>query len=179
VAEEFPVFTYHPDPMGTGSVERSDLECPACGDSRGFTYVGPVYAEDDVDGLCPWCIANGSAARMFDAEFTDVGFGVPDDVDDDALNELSQRTPGFIGWQQEHWLYHCGNPAAFLGAVGFAEVAALPDALDMLMREHDDAGWSEEDSEDFVRQLHVDGDATAYLFRCLSCAAHLAYSDTA
>ena len=31
------------------------------------------------------------------------------------LDEITQRTPGFTGHQQEHWLYHCGDGAAFIG----------------------------------------------------------------
>jgi uncharacterized protein CbrC (UPF0167 family) len=49
------------------------------------------------------------------AEFTDVGVGVPNDVPQAVLEEVSQRTPGFLGWQQERWLYHCSDAAAFLG----------------------------------------------------------------
>ena len=51
----------------------------------GLVYVGPVFAaHDDVDGpLCPWCIADGTAAERFEAEFTDVGVDVPDGVNDE------------------------------------------------------------------------------------------------
>jgi uncharacterized protein CbrC (UPF0167 family) len=65
--------------------------------------------------FCPWCIADGSAAETFGADFTDVGAEVPDDVPREVLEELAFRTPGFSGWQQEHWLYHCGDGAEFLG----------------------------------------------------------------
>src|SRR6266542_1799858 len=53
---------------------------------RGYVYVGPVYAIEELDeAFCPWCIADGTAAAKFDAEFTDVGAGVPDDVPPDVL----------------------------------------------------------------------------------------------
>lgn len=73
---------------------------------------GPVYsavADDPI--ICPWCIADGSAARMLQAEFTDAGSGVPDEVPIEVVDEISHRTPGFSGWQQEHWLYHCDDAA--------------------------------------------------------------------
>ena len=60
-------------------------------------------------------IADGTAAERFDAEFTDVGTHVPDDVPREVLEQIARRTPGFSGWQQEHWLYHCGDGAAFEG----------------------------------------------------------------
>jgi uncharacterized protein CbrC (UPF0167 family) len=110
-----PSFRYHPDPLETASIVLSRATCSACGEARGFAYTGPVYGEDVVDDVCPWCVADGSAAEKFDAEFTDVGAGVPDGIDAAVLDELATRTPGFTGWQQEHWLYHCNDAMAFLG----------------------------------------------------------------
>jgi uncharacterized protein len=110
-----PDIPYHPDPLGTGFVVESAASCRACGQARGYVYTGPVYSTDELEeALCPWCIADG-AAEAFGAEFTDVGAEVPDDVPREVLEELAYRTPGFSGWQQEHWLYHCGDGAAFLG----------------------------------------------------------------
>jgi uncharacterized protein CbrC (UPF0167 family) len=179
-SDPLPIFRYHPDPTSTGSVQPSTNECAACGVARAFVYTGPVYAADElVDELCPWCIADGTAAEAFDAAFTDVGFGVPDAVPDAVRTEVSQRTPGFAGWQQEHWLYHCDDAGAYLGRVGYAELVAHADALEMVLHEHDPYGWTAEQSQAYVRGLDADGDATAYLFRCLHCDAHLAYSDMA
>jgi len=79
--DAMPDFRYHPDPRLTGSVEVSDTSCVVCGAARGLIYVGPVYAvEEYVEEICPWCIADGTAAAKLDAEFTDVGWGVPDGV---------------------------------------------------------------------------------------------------
>ena len=64
----------------------------------------------------PWCIADGSAALRLQVEFTDVrNDDVPDDVPGRVLDEIAERTPGFSGHQQEHWLYHCADGAAFIG----------------------------------------------------------------
>ena len=81
-APPFPEFPYHPDPRKTGSIVPSRCPCALCGHRYGFVYAGPVFASDDfVDGpLCPWCIADGSAALRLQIEFTDVGDDVPDDV---------------------------------------------------------------------------------------------------
>jgi hypothetical protein len=68
-----PRFAYHPDPVGTGSIEPRDTSCVCCGQAYGWIYVGPVFAEDDIDDeLCAWCIADGSAARRYQATFTDI-----------------------------------------------------------------------------------------------------------
>ena len=71
--ETLPTFRYHPDPIATGSIEASDTECVACKRARGHIYTGPVYSEEELDNLiCPWCIADGTAHELFDAEFTDM-----------------------------------------------------------------------------------------------------------
>jgi len=173
-----PEFPYHPDPRGTGFVVESEARCRACGAVRGYIYIGPVYAAEELDeALCPWCIADGTAAAKFDAEFTDTGWGVPDDVPREVTEQIARRTPGFSGWQQEHWLYHCGDGAAFLGRAGRNELEAHPDALDVLRHEHDD--WPPDQVEEYLAALDEEGQPTAYVFRCRHCGQHLAYSDIA
>ena len=178
---DVPEFKYHPDPLATGSASRSDAECGLCGLPANLAYDGPVYGRQ-TDVLCLRCIADGTAARSLalgdlHAEFTDVGWGVPDDVPDSVLEIVSQRTPGFRGWQQEHWLYHCGDAAAFLGRVGHSRLLEHPDALDMVLHENDEYGWTPEQSREYAEALTDDGEANAYLFRCLHCGRDLAYTD--
>jgi uncharacterized protein CbrC (UPF0167 family) len=127
--------------------------------------------------VLPWCIADGSAAESHDAEFTDVGVGVPDDVPAEVVETIARRTPGFTAWQQARWLYHCGDGAAFFGLAGWKELQQHPDALDMLRRDADDYGWSPADLDRYLESLDKDGEPTAYLFRCTRCGTHLAYSD--
>src|SRR6266487_2219862 len=56
-----------PDPRGTGSVTESDARCQTCGAARGYIYTGPIYPIEELDQvLCPWCIADGTAAAKFD-----------------------------------------------------------------------------------------------------------------
>lgn len=180
-AEPFPTFPYHPDPRRTGFIVGSDKHWVACGYARGFVYTGPVYSAIELeklrDVLCPWCVADGTAAARFEAEFTDVGWGVPDDVPRAVTEQVGTRTPGFSGWQQEHWLYHCGDATAFLGVVGRKELAPYPDALEGLRHEHDEYGWAAEEVEEYLANLDKEGEPTAYLFRCRHCSTHLAYSD--
>lgn len=177
-----PRFRYLPDPVGTGSAVRSDEACDVCNRPAGLKYTGPVYGRQP-EVLCLRCIADGTAAVSLglpdgsQAEFTDVGWGVPDDVPKAVLEEISQRTPGFIGWQQEHWLYHCADAAAFLGRVGWDDVRHLPDALASLRAELAQLGVDASAADEQVAAMHRDGDLTGYLFRCLHCGTHLAYSD--
>jgi len=111
-----PVFRYHPDPIGTGSIAPSDKECRCCGRSRGYIYTLAPYAEEDIEeeSICPWCIADGSAHRKFGAEFID-SEGIPEEVPEHVVEELVERTPGYAAWQAEEWRACCNDAAAFLG----------------------------------------------------------------
>lgn len=179
---ELPTFRYHPDPLATGSACGDGRSCVLCGEARGVIYDGPIYGRQ-ADVLCLHCIASGEATRSLAmpdgtaAEFTDVGEGVPNDVQRSVLEEVAQRTPGFRGWQQAHWLYHCGDAAEYLGRVGHDTLTEYPDALDMVLHENDVYGWTSEQSREYVGQPTPNGGATGYLFRCLHCRRALAYTD--
>ncbi|WP_330305041.1 MULTISPECIES: CbrC family protein [unclassified Streptomyces] len=160
-----PYFPYHPDPLATGSLVPSRTRCACCGQPRGYVYAGPVYAVAGLShALCPWCLADGSAAARYEAQFTEVDGRVPADV----VRTVEQRTPGFGGWQQERWLTHCEDAAVFLGRAGIRELTPHPDALEALAADF---------GEEFLSVLDADGQPTAYLFRCRHCARHLAYAD--
>lgn len=176
-SDALPEFPYHPDPLRTGSVKPSDRDCVCCGRVRGYIYAGPVYAVEELDeSLCPWCIADGSAAERFGADYTDL-LNLPEGVPAEVIEQVTTRTPGFSGWQQEHWMFHCRDGAAFLGVVGRTELEPYPDALEMLRHEHDEYGWPQEQVEDYIASLDKEGQPTAYLFECRHCGAQLAYSD--
>ncbi|MHC5905383.1 CbrC family protein [Streptomyces sp. S6] len=171
VTDEFPYFRYHPDRMATGSVVASDAACVCCGRERGYVYTGPVYAAEQPGGrLCPWCIADGTAAARYEAQFC--GDVVGGDVSREVLMAIAERTPGFTGWRDEQWLLHCADGAAFLGRAGATELAAHPDR-----REISYWGWPPDQIDHFLDSLDKAGQPTAYLFRCRVCAIYLAYMD--
>lgn len=170
-----PKFTYHPDPIATGSIVASKETCVCCGEARGFIYTGPAYAEEELANcLCPWCIADGSAHRKFDAEFTDIGgYGNGEKVPDAVRQEVACRTPGFSGWQQEMWWTHCGDAAEFLGTMGYKEAAALgPELLEAF-----NCGYTDPFREEYLKSLDRDHGPTGYAFRCRHCGALGGYSD--
>ncbi len=175
-----PAFRYHPNPLDTGSVAPSDGTCRCCGNARGYIYAGPVYAEEDLDdAICPWCIADGSAADRFDATYTDAdgvgGYGAWDAVPAAVQDEVSRRTPGFSGWQQERWWTHCGDAAAFLGPAGHAELGTRwAGAVTSIQA---DIGFTGPNWEDYIASLRRDASPTAYVFQCRHCDALGGYSD--
>ncbi|WP_037677506.1 CbrC family protein [Streptomyces griseus] len=177
MTKSLPAFPYHPHPVATGSVVAADgVLCVCCGTVRGYVYAGPVYAVAEPEGrLCPWCIADGSAAARYGAHFCAGAVG--DDAPREVLLAIAERTPGFSAWQDPQWLLHCGDGAAFLGRVGAAELADRPDAVEAMRREITGWGWPTERTEHYLGSLDKDGQPTAYLFRCRVCSAHLATSD--
>jgi uncharacterized protein CbrC (UPF0167 family) len=177
---KLPVFKYHPDPLATGSIMQSDKKCRCCGRTTGFIYAGPVYAEDELDqAICPWCIADGSAAEKFEATFTDES-GIGDGevtVTAEVEEEVARRTPGFSGWQQERWLGYCDDAAAFLGPAGRQELEQLGSKAVEAVRQ--ECGLEGGEWKDYLKSLDRDKGPTAYVFRCQHCGKLKAYSDCA
>ncbi|OWA10089.1 hypothetical protein B9W62_12420 [Streptomyces sp. CS113] len=170
-----PFFRYHPDPIASGSICAAAERCARCRRDRGWIYTVAFYSAQDVSGrFCPWCIADGSAAERFAGEFTD-SYGL-DGVSEEVLHEVTRRTPGFHAWQDPHWLVHCRDAAAFVGEVGYAELAAHPEALDRLRTDMRLDGWHDQSRlERFL--VGLGKGASAMLFRCTGCGTHLAYAD--
>ena len=164
-----PWFTYHPDPLKTGSVEASEARCVCCGRERGYIYVAPVYAAEKLTSqLCPWCIADGSAAERFGATYSDghslIQAGVPEAV----IEEVTQRTPGFHSWQGEDWKACCGDACEFHGQASRAHLLALDaSALEhFLSLTH----WTPEQWTEFVSDVYEPGSSPAiYHFACRKC----------
>ncbi|MEN3358610.1 MAG: uncharacterized protein V7637_2592 [Mycobacteriales bacterium] len=176
-----PYFRYHPDPVGTGNVVARDIVCGVCQRARTHAYIGPYVSPDfhyeNEDPLCPWCIADGSAAREWQASFTAPAYlsgearaGMPAE----RLAELEFRTPSFRCLQQDRWLDHHGEADEYLGEVGADEFLRLPAEAQVAVRAAaGDAPDRPLADDDTVLTLRADGDGPAvYLFRCLHCGRY-------
>ena len=169
-----PSFRYHPDPLDTGAFEQSEesVVCDCCGKNIHIYYTDPFYTVEDIEYLCPECIASGEAARKYNGSFQD-DCSLDDGVDDpEKLDELIHRTPGYSGWQQEYWRAHCGDYCAYLGNVGASELRAL----DVLEEVLDDPMWDDEQKE-MIQESVNGGHLQCYLFQCLHCGKHLVWMD--
>ncbi|EOF4702975.1 MAG: PF03691 family colicin E2 tolerance protein CbrC [Klebsiella huaxiensis] len=186
-----PAFKYHPDPLATGAfVDDKTVVCQCCEQQTSVYYTSPFYCVDDVEQLCPWCIADGSAAEKFNGSFQDEcsveglqgQFDEEGEFDGHFISpyskeqelELVTRTPGYRGWQQEFWLAHCGDFCAFIGYVGWDEIKDRLDEFADLAGDCADFGI---DSDDLSRYLRNNGDCQGYLFRCLSCGKLRLWAD--
>jgi len=58
-----PTFKYHPDPLKTGAFSQGEAHtCDCCGKQTDVWYEQPFHSAQDVECLCPECIASGKAA---------------------------------------------------------------------------------------------------------------------
>ena len=96
----------------------------------------------------------------------------------EIIAEVVQRTPGFSGWQQQHWPTHCGDACAFIGCAGYDDILGYgsPSLVDSL---RSDMEMSADEFQDYLASLNAKTGPTAYVFRCLHCGVLLGYSDFA
>ncbi len=167
MTDVLPNFKYHPNPVATGVINAGQTQCPVCNRQRSYVYEGPFYSREEVAGICPWCIHDGSAARKYHGCFQDGASCEPVDKAE-YLDELVHRTPGYCGFQQEVWLSHCGDFCAYVGYAKRRDIEPLMDELENdVQRTKRDYRLSD---EDFLKA--VDGALCAYLFKCIHCDQH-------
>ncbi|MFD5776968.1 CbrC family protein [Streptomyces fungicidicus] len=134
-----------------------------------------MYAVEELSNLLrPWCIADGSATAKYDAHF--IGDLIGDDVPLEVVTSVDACTPGFSSWQDPQWFFHCGDGAAFLGAVGTAELAMFPEPCRRCAARLACAGGAEA-VESYLGALDKDSQPTGYLFMCRTCGRYMAYAD--
>ena len=162
-----PKFKYHPHPLGTGSVTESSEICQCCEQARGFIYNQAMHAEAEVERICPWCIASGSAAIKFDGSFVDDHPLLLAGLSKEIIEELCLRTPGYSSWQQESWLTCCNDACAFHGDAPREELLNLDqDGIEALS---EDSGFSLYDLPDMIKNYEPMGSPAFYKFICRHC----------
>lgn len=169
-----PVFKYHPNPLQTGVIEHMHTHCPVCDQDREYCYIGPIYCIEEIEGICPWCIKSGEAAKKYDVTFQDPDSCEP--VDNKTFTiELTERTPGYSAWQQEKWLSHCGDYCAFVGHVGLAEIKHLQEELKDDIEEL--SSRLDLEPKEYAKNLLKHGHHQGYLFQCIHCGKHRLTAD--
>jgi uncharacterized protein len=171
-----PKFKYHPNAYQLEIFKKSDRACQCCQQARGLIYDKTPYAIETLVAICPWCIADGSAAQKFDAEFIqdieppDGDFQKPHTLNQSIVDELSYRTPGYVSWQGEYWLTHCDDGCEFHGDVQQNELLSLPEAsLRLLRQEHPYLFGANETIADVNKDYFPAGDMALYKFVCRHC----------
>lgn len=168
-----PIFKYHLNPIKTGAFKTDKtVICDCCKKETDIYYEGPFYSVSDVEYLCPECIASGKAAGKFEGEFQDAA-SIDSVTDNEKIDELIHRTPGYCGWQQEYWIAHCNDFCAFKGYVLWNDIVKMG-----LEKEIEETYREDINGIDFntVKEC-LNGAMQGYLFQCLKCKKHFLYID--
>ena len=163
-----PTFRYHPDPIATGSIVRSDKTCACCSKAGGWIYVASVYGPSNLRGnICPWCIASGTAALRYNCSFNDDSPLAEAQLAPAIILEVSRKTPGYSSWQQEVWQACCDDACEFHGDAPASEMKALSD--ESLVRIQDDWQISLKRLDDLLNVYVPGGGIAIFKFVCRHC----------
>ncbi|WP_417763018.1 CbrC family protein [Shewanella sp.] len=167
----WPIFKYHPDPIASGVIIRFDGHCPCCQQQRGWGYVGPFFCVDEVENLCPWCIADGRAAQQFDLTFIDE-FSMEQLGDSAKDAELMQRTPNYFYLaMNDSWPHHCGDYCRVVPTTEITATAAVAAHQQQLQADITRVCQENDLTEDEFNALIAQDDApfAVQLFQCCHC----------
>lgn len=178
--KHLPHFKYNPNAYTNGIIEAKEIQCNVCKEHQSHVYKGPFYSVENIDLICPWCVANGQAAQKYEGEFqsyTSIEGISPDPKLPNTItykkaeiDELILQTPSYTAWQQAVWLGHCESPCAFIDYVGWEEIKDLvvelkEDIEQIKIDYHITQGM-------FEKMLQNNGDFQGYLFQCIHCKKH-------
>ena len=165
-----PQFPYHPDPFASQVVVGADEQCECCGERRSLFYVGPFYAAEEVEKLCLWCVADGSAATKYDGLFVDDLNFEGENLPSEVVEQVTRRTPAYHARQQEQWLSHCGDACEFRGYPSADELKSASDQTkdEWLRRNDAEARVWEKTIELYEAEV-----AGVYEFKCRGCGLTL------
>lgn len=100
-------------------------------------------------------------------------------VPTESLMELT-RTPNYMAWQGEQWLFHCCQPMRYLGRWGRDEFQRRAPIPDRDGREYAllTAGVDADVYDDYLPDDPSESwNAMAYMFECTICRAHRGHWD--
>jgi len=174
---DLPKFEYFPDPIGNGCIVERSSTCLCCGIERAFVYVGPIYCKEDVSEVCPWCIADGSAAEKWSATFND-SYNIPTGVPKQVIELIDARTPGYSTWQGNRWLYSEHDALVFVGEVTGSTLIRKDEDEKVFACREALIDWNFPSDFD-LSQVVVGGQPAIYLFQDRETKHYKAYADMA
>ena len=169
-----PTFKYHPNCYNNVFEKAKagiNTACQCCGEPTEIFY-GAMYCHEEVNCLCPKCIASGAAAKKFNGQFIQDAENIKNCTD--KIDELFHRTPGYVSWQGENWLAHCNDYCAFIGDVGTKELEEMGIAEEVFEDYAQMDGYSIDDVQRFLVKA---GNMAGYLFQCLHCGKYRLWVD--
>lgn len=191
--ETVPTFKYVANPQRLFKENVNGDECICCGKVSKYVYYGPFmytknldllpldFKEDTI--LCPECIKNGAAAKMFDGKFTWIG-NIQRCANKEGRHEVSRRTPSFYSLQEIFWPSCCDDPCRYVGQLGDLidlwnyESADISEKIDpkiiKALKKNDIT--KEMTIEEIIEDVRCDG-IGVYIFQCLHCGKYKVHID--
>jgi uncharacterized protein len=170
MSSTLPAFPYHPDPVASGVIVASESKCVCCNQARGLVYIGPAHTKHEGvrENLCPWCIADGSAASKFDVEFADAHPLFKAGIDRKIVDVVTKQTLGYFSWQQDDWLTHCRDACAFHGHASAEDIKLASRAtIEAWKTEY---GMTDIDWNTVTAGYQPRGHSAFYKFVCRKCS---------
>lgn len=169
-------FKYHPNvwkqDVFSTMADGGMAECECCGKSTKF-FLESMYCKENIECICPECVASGMAAEKFDGSFIqDAEFNKVNDKN--KIDELFSRTPGYLSWQGEYWLACCGDFCEYIGEVGIKELVDMGIA-DQVIDDYEKDNF--DGYYEGCREYLGNGIMQGYLFRCLDCGKYRLWVD--
>ena len=165
--EELPTFKYHESVKMTGILVEEDIVCECCQKGSHYKMDIVLYSEEEVEDLCPWCVADGSAAKKYNGTFIDLeGSDMIPSLE--KRLELTRKNPGYPSWQENVWLAHCDDYCKYVDAVDYSVIehleVDLKEDFERLSKE-----FYYDTVEEFKEALKNNHSMQIYLFECLTC----------
>jgi len=129
----------------------------------------------DVENLCPWCIADGRAAKKWDGFFNELanGMALPDAV----REEVCCRTPAIETWQDWSWPSSTTDALRFVGEVDGKSLLTAADERAVAACLAAFEGWGGTFTRDDLRHVSKGSDPALYLFQDFETGAYTAIAD--
>lgn len=168
-------FKYHPNVWKQNVFKKAFddevMVCQCCNRPLEF-YIDKVYSSQDIDCICPKCVADGSAFDKFNATF--IQDAELDKVSvQEIKDELLKKTPGYDSWQGEHWLACCNDFCEYIGETSIAELKAMKIDKEVIADYKESNEYHYENCADHLGN----GVLRGYLFRCLHCRRYRIWFD--
>jgi uncharacterized protein CbrC (UPF0167 family) len=99
-------------------------------------YSGGFYGVEELDFVCEQCLVAGRLAERdfatnegdlvaLRAQLREIAPDRAEQLEKDRTEELEQRTPHLVTWQDFRWPAHCGDYCEFVSEVGQKELTEM------------------------------------------------------
>lgn len=154
---------------------EKNSRCACCEQERDVMYIGPIYCVNDVSEVCPWCIADGSAAAKWSASFNDL-YNIPESVPQHVVRTIDSRTPGYSTWQGNRWLFSKDDALVFVGEVIGSAIVRKNETEKVHACRNALVDWNFPSDFD-LSNVVIGGQPAIYLFQDKDTAEYKAYAD--